>query len=73
MLNLEEMSAKELTNLKVNIDMEINKRKRLEYDKLLENFANALDELASKFPYEYCFADESAVWEDLRENYDWNF
>ena len=51
MLNLEEMSAKELTNLKVNIDMEINKRKRLEYDKLLENFANALDELASKCPY----------------------
>ncbi len=73
MIDFEKMSTEELTNLKVDIDKEIAKRKRLKYDKLLEKFADALDELYSNFPYEYCFADESVTWEGLREDYDWNF
>jgi hypothetical protein len=73
MNDLEKMSAKELKSLKTNIDKELERRKRLDYDKLLKNFADALYELYEKFPYEYCFADESVDWEDLRENYDWNF
>ena len=73
MTNLEEMSAKELKSLKTNIDKELEKRKRLEYDKALKKFFDALDELYSNFPYEYCFTDNSETWEDLRENYSWNF
>ena len=73
MNDLEKMSAKELNDLKANIDKELVRRKRTEYDKLLKNFADALDELYNKFPYEYCFVDESVDWEDLRERYDWVF
>lgn len=71
MINLEEMSAKELTNLKVNIDNEIEKRKRLNYDKLLEKFSNVLYELYENFPNEYCLDGET--WEELVENHNWEF
>ena len=50
MKNLEEMSAKELKSLKTDIDKELEKRERLEYDKALEKFFDALDELYSNFP-----------------------
>lgn len=74
MKNVEEMSTKELKNLKTDIDKELDRRKRLDYDKALAKFFGALDELSSNFPYEYCFADGSTTtWEDLHENYDWNF
>lgn len=73
MKNLEEMNIKELKNLKADINKELERRERLEYDKALKKFFDALDELYSNFPYEYCFVDESTTWEDLRENYDWNF
>ena len=73
MKNLEEMSAKELKSLKTDIDKELEKRERLEYDKALEKFFDALDELYSNFPYKYCFTDSAETWEDLRENYNWNF
>ena len=72
MINLEEMSAKELTNLKVNIEMEISKRKKLEYDELLKKFSDVLYDLYDKFPNESCFTD-GATWEDLYENNDWDF
>lgn len=73
MKNLEEMNVDELKSLRVNIDKELDRRKRLEYDKLLKIFVNALSELSYNFPYEHCFTDDSTTWEDLRENYDWNF
>ena len=73
MENLEKMSAKELRSLKTNIDKELEKRERLEYEKLLENFANAFYELYSKFPGKYCFTDEAQTWEDLYEDNSWNF
>lgn len=73
MNNLENMSVKELKSLKTDIDKELERRERLEYDKALKKFFDALEELYSNFPNEYCFADESVTWEDLRENYDWNF
>lgn len=73
MKNLEEMNVDELKNLRINIDKELDKRRSLEYDKLLKNFVNALDELSYNFPYKYCFTDDFTTWEDLRENYDWNF
>lgn len=73
MKNLEEMSAKELRSLKTDINKELERRERLEYDKALKKFFDALEELYSNFPFEYCFADGSTTWEELRENYDWNF
>ena len=73
MKNLEEMSAKELKSLKTDIDIELKRRERLEYDKALKKFFDALEELYSNFPFESCFTDDSTTWEDLRENYDWNF
>ena len=73
MKNLEEMNIKELKSLKIDIDKELDRRKRLEYDKALKKFFDALDELYSNFPYESCFVDGSTTWEDLRENYDWDF
>ena len=73
MKNLEEMSAKELKSLKTDIDKELERRERLEYDKALKKFFDALEELYSNFPFESCFTDDSTTWEDLRENYDWNF
>lgn len=73
MKNVEEMSTKELTKLKIDIDDELDRRKKLDYNKALAKFFGALDELYSNFPYEYCFVDESTTWEELRENYDWNF
>ena len=72
MTNLEEMNAKELISLKTEISKELEKRERLEYDKLLENFANALYELYSKFPNKYCFVD-GETWEDLYKDNNWNF
>ena len=73
MINLEEMSAKELTNLKVNIEMEISKRQELEYNKALKNFSDALYELYSKFPNKECFTDDCETWEELYEDHSWNF
>lgn len=73
MKNVEEMSSKELMSLKEDIVKELERRKRLDYDKALAKFFGALEELYSNFPCEYCFADESTTWEELRENYDWNF
>ncbi len=72
MNDLEKMSAKELVDLKANIDKELVKRKRAEYDKLLNNFVSVLDELYENFPCEYCFTD-GVTWEDLHDRYDWNF
>lgn len=73
MKDLEEMSSKELMSLEADIVKELERRKRLDYDKALAKFFGALEELSSRFPCEYCFADESTTWEELRENYDWNF
>ena len=73
MTDFEKMSVNELETLKANVDKELAKRKRLEYDKLLEKFADALYELSSKFPNAYCFTDEAESWAELHENYSWNF
>ena len=73
MNDLEKMSEEELHELRVSISKELYRRERIEYDKAVKNFADALDELYNKFPYEYCFADETVDWEDLRERYDWVF
>lgn len=73
MTNLERMNVDELRSLRINIDKELEKRKRVEYDKALKKFFDALEELYSNFPFERCFTDDSTTWEDLRENYDWNF
>lgn len=73
MINLEEMSAKELTNLKINIEMEINKRQKLEYNEALKNFYDAFYELYSKFPNMLCFTDENTTWEELYEDNCWDF
>ena len=73
MTDFEKMSVSELETLKANVDKEITKRKRQEYEKLLENFANAFYELYSKFPHTYCFTDEAETWAELYENYSWNF
>ena len=73
MNDLEKMSAKDLINLKTNINKELEKRERLEYDKLLENFCNAFYELYSKFPNKNCFTDEGTTWEELYEDRNWNF
>lgn len=72
MIDFEKMSINELETLKTDINKELEKRERQEYDKLLENFANAFYELYSKFPRAYCFTD-GETWEDLYENNDWNF
>ena len=72
MNDLEKMSAKELVDLKANIDKELVKRKRVEYDKALKDFADALYELYDKFPYEYCHTD-GETWEELYEGHNWNF
>ena len=73
MINLEEMSATELTNLKINIEMEINRRQKLEYDKAVKKFADALYELCDKFPFSYCIEDEGETWQDLHDNHNWDF
>ena len=73
MTDFEKMSSKELISLKTDIDIELKRRERLEYDKALKKFFDALEELYSNFPFESCFTDDSTTWEDLRENYDWNF
>ena len=73
MINLEEMSATELTNLKVNIEFEIHRRQKLEYDELLKKFSDALYELYSKFPNQECFVDDCETWEELYEDHSWNF
>ena len=70
--NFEKMDTKALKVLKVNIDRELEKRKRLEYDKLLAKFADILGELYDKFPNEYCFSD-GETWEGLYEDNNWNF
>lgn len=71
---VEAMNMDELNALKADLDKEIERRKRLEYyDKVLKKFFDALEELYSNFPNEYCFADTRVTWEELRENYDWNF
>ena len=72
MPDLEKMDAKQLKILKANIDKELEKRKRLEYDKALKNFVDALYELYEKFPNEYCCTD-GETWEELYENNSWNF
>jgi hypothetical protein len=71
--HVEAMNMDELRALKTDLDKEIERRERLEYDKALKKFFDALEELYSNFPNEYCFADSSVTWEELRENYDWNF
>lgn len=73
MKNLEEMNAKELIDLKDDIVRELERRKRLNYESAKEKFFGALEELYSNFPCECCFTDDSTTWEDLRENYDWDF
>ena len=73
MASLEGMSVDELRSLRIKIDKELEKRKRVEYDKALKKFFDALEELYSNFPNGNCFTDDSTTWEDLRENYDWNF
>ena len=73
MKNLEEMSSKELMDLEANIVKELERRKRLNYEKAKAKFFDALEELYSNFPYESCFTDDSTTWENLREDYDWNF
>lgn len=72
MTDFEKMTAKELISLKTDINKELEKYERQEYDKLLENFANAFYELYSKFPNKYCFTD-GETWEELYENNNWNF
>lgn len=71
MINLEEMTAKELINLKVNVDNEIKRRTTLKYDELLEKFSNALYELYDNFPNEYCLDGET--WKELVESHNWEF
>lgn len=73
MNDLEKMSAKDLRDLKANIDKELEKRKRLEYDKALKDFVDALYELYSNFPNEYCFTDSGETWEEMYEDNNWNF
>lgn len=73
MNDFEKMSAKELNDLKADIDKELIKRKRKDYDKLLKNFINALDELASKFPNEVCLVDDNDTWYELYHDFDWSF
>jgi hypothetical protein len=72
MIDFEKMDTKELKVLKVSIDKELEKRKRLEYDKLLEKFTDVLYELYDKFPNESCFTD-GETWEDLYQDNNWNF
>lgn len=71
--NLKNMSAKELRNLKTDIDKELERRERLEYDKALKDFADAFYELYSSYPDKCCFTDWGTTWEDLYENNNWNF
>lgn len=73
MINLEEMSATELTNLKIDIEMEINRRQKLEYDKAVKKFADALNELCDNFHFSYCIEDEGVTWQDLLDNHNWDF
>lgn len=70
---VEAMTIDELRDLKANLDKEIEKQKRLEYDKLLKKFRDAFYELYSDYPNEYCFTDGSETWEELYENNNWNF
>ena len=73
MNNLEEMNVNELVRLKVNIEKELKRREELAYNKLLKNFADALNELSMNFPEEYCFVGEHETWEELYHNHSWDF
>ena len=73
MKDLKEMSAKELMDLEADIIKELERRKEAEYEKALKKFFDALEELYSNFPYNLCFTNDSTTWENLREDYDWNF
>jgi hypothetical protein len=72
MTDFEKMSVNELVTLKANVDRELEKRERQAYDKALKKFFDALDELYSNFPDEYCFTDRCVTWEELRENNNWD-
>lgn len=73
MNNLEEMSVNELVRLKIDLEKELEKRERLAYEKLLKNFADALNELSMNFPEEHCFIDSFETWEDLYHDHNWDF
>lgn len=73
MNDLETMSVNELVTLKADLDRELERRNRVAYDKSLKNFADALYELYSNFPCENCFVDSDETWEELYENYNWDF
>lgn len=73
MIDFTKMSANDLVNLKANINEELARRERVEYDKALKKFSDALYELCSKFPNKECFTDDCETWEELYEDHSWNF
>lgn len=73
MNSLEEMNVNELIRLKVDIEKELKRREELAYNKLLKNFADALNELYMNFPEKQCFVDKYETWEELYHNHNWDF
>ena len=73
MNNLEEMNVNELVRLKIDIEKELKRREELAYNKLLKNFADALNDLSMNFPENQCFVDKYKTWEELYHNYNWDF
>ena len=72
MTDFEKMTLKELISLKTDINKELEKREKQEYDKALRKFTDAFYELYVNFPHRYCFTN-GETWKDLYENNDWNF
>ena len=76
-VNLKAMTMDELRVLRSNISDEIDKRKKEEYDKAVEDFRKALYKLYSEFGDECCiikhYQGDYVTWEDLYNNHDWIF
>lgn len=76
-VNLKAMTMDELRALRININDEIDKREREEYDKAVEDFRKALYKLYNEFGDECCiinhYQGDYKTWEDLYNDYDWNF
>ena len=74
-VNLKTMTVDELRALRNDISMEMERREREEYDKAVEDFRKALYKLYSEFGNECCIIGNGdyTTWEDLFDNYEWNF